>query len=171
MISPIRIYKFFIEYVFDMIFFSTGKLRTCFGPIRNLFPFSTAQTEKNSWKNVVKTSDEFVINHICDYLITHLEPYHVQILPTPIFLLIFREFWGFVPLLRLRPRLEPHEWQECHRLAKRPLKAFSHDLHGTLERPDPRHQIHFHRLLKTQYLKKKREINCFDWKFGDINNK
>ena len=36
-----------------MISFSTGKLRrnTCFEPIRSLFSFLTAQTEKNSWKN------------------------------------------------------------------------------------------------------------------------
>ena len=28
--------------------------------MRSLFSFSTAQTEKNSWKKFVKTSDEFV---------------------------------------------------------------------------------------------------------------
>ena len=38
--------------------------KLCFGPTRKLFSFSTAPTEKNSWKNsrnkLVKTSDEFV---------------------------------------------------------------------------------------------------------------
>ena len=29
--------------------------------IRNLAPFSTAKTEKNSWKKLVKASDEFVV--------------------------------------------------------------------------------------------------------------
>jgi hypothetical protein len=47
-----------------MIFFSTGKLRkrNCFGPIRTFF--STAQTEKSSWKKlvkqIVKKSNEFI---------------------------------------------------------------------------------------------------------------
>ena len=45
-----------------MISFSTGKLRknACFEPMRSLCSFSTAQTEKNSWKKLVKLSDEFV---------------------------------------------------------------------------------------------------------------
>ena len=34
--------------------------KTCFGPIRSLFSFSTAQTEKNYWEKLVETSDEFV---------------------------------------------------------------------------------------------------------------
>ena len=40
--------------IFVMISFSTGKLRkkNCFGPIRNLFSFSKAQTEKNWWKKI-----------------------------------------------------------------------------------------------------------------------
>jgi hypothetical protein len=39
-----------------VISFSVGKLRekTCFGPIRNLFSFSTAQTEKNLWTKLGK---------------------------------------------------------------------------------------------------------------------
>ena len=51
-----------------MISFSTGKLRKnapSFESVKNLFSFSTAQTEKKSWKKIsetkVETSDEFVI--------------------------------------------------------------------------------------------------------------
>jgi hypothetical protein len=45
-----------------MISFSTGKLRknTCFEPIVRLFSFSTAQTEKNSWKKLVKQIGELI---------------------------------------------------------------------------------------------------------------
>jgi hypothetical protein len=50
-----------------MISFSTGKLRkkALFRGMRNLFSFSTAQTEKKSWtklekKRLTKSSDEFV---------------------------------------------------------------------------------------------------------------
>jgi hypothetical protein len=43
-----------------MISFSTGKLRekNCFVPIRNLFSFSTAQTEKNSLPKLEKQIGE-----------------------------------------------------------------------------------------------------------------
>ena len=45
-----------------MICFSTGKLRknTCFEPMRSLFSFSTAQTEKNLWKKFVKQIGEII---------------------------------------------------------------------------------------------------------------
>ena len=45
-----------------MIYFSTGKLRqkVCFGPIRNLFSFSIAQTEKKKWKTLVKEIGEII---------------------------------------------------------------------------------------------------------------
>ena len=51
--------------IFAMITFSTDKLRKkWFGPKRNLFSFSTAQTRKirgRNWGNkLVKTSDEFI---------------------------------------------------------------------------------------------------------------
>jgi hypothetical protein len=43
-----------------LISFFTGKLskKNCFGPIRSLFTFSTAQTEKNLWKKLVKQIGE-----------------------------------------------------------------------------------------------------------------
>jgi phosphomannomutase len=40
------------------IFFNWQK--SCLGLLRSLFSFSTRQTKKNSWKKLVKTSDEFV---------------------------------------------------------------------------------------------------------------
>jgi hypothetical protein len=45
-----------------MISFSTGKLRkeTFFGPVRILFSFSTAQTEKNSWTKLGKQIGESI---------------------------------------------------------------------------------------------------------------
>ena len=45
-----------------MISFSICKLRknTCFEPMRSLFSFSTAQTEKNSWKKFVKQIGEII---------------------------------------------------------------------------------------------------------------
>ena len=62
-------------YEFVMIYFSIVKLRqkACFGPIRNLFSFSTVQTDNKLWKKLVKASDEFVsrpsydknVNGIC----------------------------------------------------------------------------------------------------------
>ena len=53
------IYDFFSQ-TFVMFSFSTGKQKkeTCFGPIRNLLFFSTAQSEKNSWKKLVKQIGE-----------------------------------------------------------------------------------------------------------------
>ena len=46
-----------------MISSSTAKLRKqhCFRPIWSLLSFLTTQSEKNSWKKLGKTSDEFVI--------------------------------------------------------------------------------------------------------------
>ena len=51
---------------FQWFFFSTGKLRkkTCFGPIGSLFSFSTAHTEKNSWKKLVKHVMNSLISRI-----------------------------------------------------------------------------------------------------------
>ena len=45
-----------------MISVSTRKLRknTCFEPMRSLFSFPTAQTEKNSWKKFVKQIGETI---------------------------------------------------------------------------------------------------------------
>ena len=56
-----------------MISFSSEKLgKNYFGPTRNLWFFSTAQTEKNLWtqlgKKLVKTSDKFLIK-LRNYLI------------------------------------------------------------------------------------------------------
>ena len=49
-----RIHKFSLNICYDLFFnWQTGK-KNCFGPIRNLFSFSTAQTEKNSLKKLVK---------------------------------------------------------------------------------------------------------------------
>ena len=63
--------QFFFKQIFIMIFFSTGKRQKApsFEPIKSLFTFSTAQTEKITWKKIretnwwnklVKLSDEFV---------------------------------------------------------------------------------------------------------------
>jgi hypothetical protein len=43
-----------------MIAVLANKLRkkNCFGPIRSLFSLSTAQTDKNGWKKLVKEIDE-----------------------------------------------------------------------------------------------------------------
>ena len=46
---------------FVMISFTTGKQKKV--PRKFLFTFSTVQTEKNSWKKIVKTSDEFVMKY------------------------------------------------------------------------------------------------------------
>ena len=46
--------NFFNEYLLWLFF--NGKLRRT----KNLFCFSSVQTEKNSWNKLVKTSDEFV---------------------------------------------------------------------------------------------------------------
>ena len=58
-----------------MISFPIFKLRqkkTCFGPIRNLFSFSTAQNDNGqNWGNkLVKKSDEFVR----EYLVRDIKP-------------------------------------------------------------------------------------------------
>ena len=52
---------------FVMISFSTGKLRFFFWPIRNLFSFSTAQTEKDSWTKLGKQIGENIswIRYVC----------------------------------------------------------------------------------------------------------
>ena len=53
-----RIHTYLLWFFFQMANWEKG----CFGPITNLFSFPTAQTEKNSWTKLVKTSDEFVIS-------------------------------------------------------------------------------------------------------------
>ena len=61
-----------------MIYFSIGKQRkrNWFGPITNLFSFSTAQTEKNPWKKLGKQIDEFVIH---DFFYAQLSVYGCQV--------------------------------------------------------------------------------------------
>ena len=53
-----------------MISFSTDKLRknVYFGPIRSLFSFLTAQTEKNSMKKFVKQIGENILMNSLDVL-------------------------------------------------------------------------------------------------------
>ena len=78
-----------------MIFFQLAdwERKNCLGPIRNLFSFSTAQTEKHPWIKLVKTFDEFVISgenagpwemmwFHCDSLAFFLVLCHAQCSPT-----------------------------------------------------------------------------------------
>ena len=48
----------FLKQIFIMIFFSTGKRQKApsFEPIKSLFNFSTAQTEKITWKKIRETN-------------------------------------------------------------------------------------------------------------------
>ena len=54
------IYEFFLTNIYYNFFLNQPTEKKCSVPIRNLLSFSTAQIEKNSWKKLVKTSDEFV---------------------------------------------------------------------------------------------------------------
>ena len=61
-----------------IFFFNWQNGKNCFGPIRILFSFSTAQTEKNWLIKLVKTSDEFAIGQEwimhAEFLIHELRP-------------------------------------------------------------------------------------------------
>ena len=48
----------------DFFFNWQTEKKSCFVPMRGLFSFSTAQTEKNPRKKLVKTSDEIVACYI-----------------------------------------------------------------------------------------------------------
>ena len=62
-----RIYWFFLQILkyYDLFFNWKTEKKNCFGPIRSLFSFSTAQSDKKKWRKslnkLVKTSDEFII--------------------------------------------------------------------------------------------------------------
>ena len=51
---PNFFYEFFSEK--ENKLFIGSKLKICFGPINSVLSFSTAQTEKNSWKKMGKTN-------------------------------------------------------------------------------------------------------------------
>ena len=44
----------------NIVYFFNLEKKTCFGPIRSLFSFSTAQTEKLFWKKLVKQIGEYI---------------------------------------------------------------------------------------------------------------
>ena len=63
MVSPISNSEstiFLMNIYYDFFFHWQTEEKKPFGPIRNLVYHSTAQTQKNSWITLVKTSDEFI---------------------------------------------------------------------------------------------------------------
>ena len=55
--------KVWPDYHFKSFRYWRTRAKNYFGPLRWLFSFTAAQTEKQSWKKFAKTSDEFAINY------------------------------------------------------------------------------------------------------------